>query len=168
MAQKKSYINNLPFIQFLILDVDGVLTDGGVYYSNNGDEFKKFNILDGYGMLKLRRAGIPAAILTGRVSNIVERRAKDLGITEVHQNLDNKLEVYEMLKAKYSLRDHEIAYIGDDEFDLPVLQRVGFSAAPANAIDSVKKRVHYVCKKNGGDGAVREIIEIILKHKKQL
>lgn len=168
MAQKKSYVNNLPFIQFLILDVDGVLTDGGVYYSNNGDEFKKFNILDGYGMLKLRRAGIPAAILTGRVSNIVERRAKDLGITEVHQNLDNKLEVYEMLKAKYSLRDREIAYIGDDEFDLPVLQRVGFSAAPANAIDSVKKRVHYVCKKNGGDGAVREIIELILKHKKQL
>ncbi|MBP8975226.1 MAG: HAD hydrolase family protein [Bacteroidetes bacterium] len=168
MAQKKSYVNNLPFIQFLILDVDGVLTDGGVYYSNNGDEFKKFNILDGYGMLKLRRAGIPAAILTGRVSNIVERRAKDLGITEVHQNLDNKLEVYEMLKVKYSLRDHEIAYIGDDEFDLPVLQRVGFSAAPANAIDSVKKHVHYVCKKNGGDGAVREIIEIILKHKKQL
>lgn len=166
MAKRQFNPQALQHIQFLILDVDGVLTDGGIYYSNNGDEFKKFNIHDGYGMLKLRRAGIPAAILTGRISNIVERRARDLGISEVHQNLDNKLEVYEMLKEKYNLRDIHIAYIGDDEFDLPVLERVGFSAAPANAMESVKKRVHYVCKKNGGEGAVREIIELILKHKK--
>lgn len=166
MAKRQFNPQALQHIQFLILDVDGVLTDGGIYYSNNGDEFKKFNIHDGYGMLKLRRAGIPAAILTGRISNIVERRARDLGISEVHQNLDNKLEVYEMLKEKYSLRDIHIAYIGDDEFDLPVLERVGFSAAPANAMENVKKRVHYVCKKNGGEGAVREIIELILKHKK--
>lgn len=166
MAKKRFNPSSLQHIQFLILDVDGVLTDGGIYYSNNGDEFKKFNIHDGYGMLKLRRAGLSAAILTGRISNIVERRARDLGISEVHQNLDNKLEVYEMLKEKYGLRDAHIAYIGDDEFDLPVLERVGFSAAPANALESVKKRVHYVCKKNGGDGAVREIIELILKQKK--
>ncbi len=166
MAKKQNPFLNLPYIKFLLLDVDGVLTDGGIYYSNNGDEFKKFNIHDGYGMLKLRRSGIPAGILTGRVSNIVERRAKDLGISEVHQNLDNKLEVYEMIRDKYSLTDREMAFIGDDEFDLPVLLRVGFSAAPANAMDSVKKHVHYVCKKNGGEGAVREIIELILKHKK--
>lgn len=149
----------------LILDVDGVLTDGGIYYTANGDEMKRFHIHDGYGMLKLRRAGISAAILTGRVSSIVERRARDLGISEVHQNLENKLEIYEMLKAKYGLTDREVAYIGDDEFDLPVLERVGFSAAPANAMESVKKKVHYVCSKNGGEGAVREVIELLLKKK---
>ncbi|MCX7984087.1 MAG: HAD-IIIA family hydrolase [Bacteroidetes bacterium] len=166
MARRQKKFTNLPFIKMLILDVDGVLTDGGIYYSTSGDEMKRFHIHDGYGMLKLRRAGIAAAILTGRVSSIVERRAHDLGISEVHQNLENKLEVYEMLKQKYSLTDQEIAYIGDDEFDLPVLERVGFSAAPANAMERVKERVHYVCSKNGGEGAVREVIELILSVKK--
>jgi 3-deoxy-D-manno-octulosonate 8-phosphate phosphatase (KDO 8-P phosphatase) len=150
-------------IKLLLLDVDGVMTDGGIYYSNSGDECKKFNIQDGYGIVKLHRAGLQAGIITGRISKIVERRAQDLGITEVHQNLEDKLSVYEAIKTKYSLQDREIAYIGDDEFDLPVLQRAGFSAAPANGMNEVKKKVHYVCSHRGGDGAVREVIDMILK-----
>jgi 3-deoxy-D-manno-octulosonate 8-phosphate phosphatase (KDO 8-P phosphatase) len=164
VKQKTSSLNTrLRPIKLLLLDVDGVMTDGGIYYLNNGDECKKFNIQDGYGIAKLHRAGLRTGIITGRISKIVERRAQDLGIAEVHQNLDDKLSVYEAMKTKYSLQDKEIAYIGDDEFDLPVLQRVGFSAAPANGMDQVKKKVHYVCKHRGGDGAVREVIDMIIK-----
>jgi len=153
-------------IKFLLLDVDGVMTDGGIYYTENGDEMKKFNIHDGYGLAKLRRAGIKIGIITGRVSKIVTRRAIDIETEEVYQNLENKLEAYETIKKKYGLKDENIAYIGDDEFDLPVLNRVGFSAAPRDAMPSVKKNVHYVCSKCGGNGAVREVIELILKNYK--
>jgi 3-deoxy-D-manno-octulosonate 8-phosphate phosphatase (KDO 8-P phosphatase) len=163
MPRKQSINSRLHKIKLLLLDVDGVMTDGGIYYSNTGDEFKKFNIQDGYGIVKLQRTGIKVGIITGRVSKIVTRRAKELGITEVHQNLENKLEAYTYLKTKWNLSDAEIAYIGDDEFDLPVLESVGFSAAPSNAMPSVKKRVHYVCTCSGGNGAVREVINLILQ-----
>jgi YrbI family 3-deoxy-D-manno-octulosonate 8-phosphate phosphatase len=142
------------------------MTDGGIYYSNSGDEMKKFNIQDGYGIVKIQRAGIKVGIITGRVSKIVQRRAKELSITEVHQNFEHKLEVYESIKQKLNLTDANISYIGDDEFDLPVLECVGFSAAPADAVPLVKKRVQYVCKRNGGNGAVREIIDLILESQK--
>jgi 3-deoxy-D-manno-octulosonate 8-phosphate phosphatase (KDO 8-P phosphatase) len=163
---KRVTSSKLRNIKLLLLDVDGVMTDGGIYFSNSGDEFKKFNILDGYGITKLHRAGIKIGIITGRVSNIVTKRAKELGITEVYQNLENKLEVYELLKTKWNLSDAEIAYIGDDEFDLPVLERVGFSAAPSNAVPTVKKQVHFVCTRGGGNGAVREVIDLILQKRK--
>jgi len=163
MPRKQSIKSRLHKIKFLLLDVDGVMTDGGIYLSNSGDEFKKFNIQDGYGITKLRRAGFKIGIITGRVSNIVTKRAEELGITEVHQNLENKLETYEHIKAKWKLSDEEVAYIGDDEFDLPVLERVGFSASPSDAVPSVKKRVHFVCTRSGGNGAVREVIDLILK-----
>jgi 3-deoxy-D-manno-octulosonate 8-phosphate phosphatase (KDO 8-P phosphatase) len=166
MAKKINLIN-LKKIKLLLLDVDGVMTDGGIYYSNSGDEFKKFNIQDGYGIRKLHQAGIQVGIITGRISRIVEKRAQDLGITEVHQNLDNKLEAYESIKKKFDLTDANIAYIGDDEFDLAVLKCVGFSAAPEDAMPAVKKHVHYVCIRGGGNGAVREVIEIILKNQKK-
>lgn len=164
MPRKQSIKSRLHKIKLLLLDVDGVMTDGGIYLSNSGDEFKKFNIQDGYGIVKLQRTGIKVGIITGRVSNIVTKRAEELGITEVHQNLENKLGVYEHIKAKWNLSDTEIAYIGDDEFDLPVLECVGFSAAPSNAVPSVKKRVHFVCTRSGGNGAVREVIDLILKN----
>lgn len=163
MPRKQSIKSRLHKIKFLLLDVDGVMTDGGIYLSNSGDEFKKFNIQDGYGITKLRRAGFKIGIITGRVSNIVTKRAEELDITEVHQNLENKLETYEHIKAKWKLSDEEVAYIGDDEFDLPVLERVGFSASPSDAVPSVKKRVHFVCTHSGGNGAVREVIDLILK-----
>ena len=142
------------------------MTDGGIYYSNSGDEFKKFNSQDGYGIPKLQRAGIKVGIITGRLSKIVERRAEELGITEVYQNYENKIDAYESIKKKFNLTDANIAYIGDDEFDLAVLKCVGFSAAPANAVPVVKKHVHYVCTHGGGNGAVREVIDLILKNQR--
>lgn len=163
MAKKSSIVSKLKHIKLLLLDVDGVMTDGGIYYSNSGDEFKRFNIQDGYGLRKFRLAGFQTGIITGRTSKLVERRAEDLGISEVYQNLDNKAEAYETIKQKLNLQDHEIAYIGDDEFDLCVLTQVGFSATPANALPVVKKYVHYVCKHNGGNGAVRELVDLILE-----
>jgi 3-deoxy-D-manno-octulosonate 8-phosphate phosphatase (KDO 8-P phosphatase) len=150
----------------LLLDVDGVMTDGSIYFSESGDELKRFNIQDGYGIVKLRASGVNVGIITGRVSNLVKRRADELGITEVYQNLDNKVEAYEQIKAKHGLEDREIAYIGDDEPDLPVLTRVGFSAAPADAVPTVRKKVHYVCRRKGGSGAVREVVELILSERK--
>ncbi|MGB2869023.1 MAG: HAD-IIIA family hydrolase [Bacteroidota bacterium] len=163
MKNKKTQANRLKYIKLLLLDVDGVMTDGGIYYSQSGEESKKFNIQDGYGIVKFHRAGLKTGIITGRVSAIVARRAKELGIEEVHQNLENKLEAYESVKKKLGLSDNEIAYIGDDEFDLPVLDHVAFSAAPADAVDAVRKRVEYVCRRRGGEGAVREVIELILR-----
>jgi 3-deoxy-D-manno-octulosonate 8-phosphate phosphatase (KDO 8-P phosphatase) len=162
MAAKPA-VKNLKHIKLLLLDVDGVMTDGGIYYSNSGDEMKRFNTQDGYGIVKFQRTGLQIGIITGRVSKIVERRAKELGITEVYQNFENKIEAYESIKKKFTLTDANIAYIGDDEFDLAVLKCVGFSAAPSDAVPIVKKHVHYVCKQSGGNGAVREVIDLILK-----
>lgn len=138
------------------------MTDGGLYYSSRGEQLKKFNVKDGYGIVKLRRFGIPVGIITGRVSTIVERRAEELGITELYQNLHDKLDAYKRIKKKFGLQDNEIAYVGDDEPDLPVLKRVGFSAAPADAVSPVLKIVHYTCQCKGGQGAVREVIDMIV------
>jgi 3-deoxy-D-manno-octulosonate 8-phosphate phosphatase (KDO 8-P phosphatase) len=162
MMAKKSTGKNLRHIKLLLLDVDGVMTDGGITYSNSGDELKRFNTKDGYGIVKFQRTGLKIGIITGRVSKVVERRAEELGITEVYQNFENKIEAYESIKKKLHLTDANIAYIGDDEFDLAVLKTVGFSAAPSDAVPVVKKQVHYVCKLSGGNGAVREVIDMIL------
>jgi 3-deoxy-D-manno-octulosonate 8-phosphate phosphatase (KDO 8-P phosphatase) len=166
MPRKQSLRSVLQTIKLLLLDVDGVMTDGGIYSTNSGDEFKKFHAHDGYGIVKLQRAGVKVGIITGRVSKIVERRAEDLGITDVYQNFENKIVAYESMKKKYTIADADIAYIGDDEFDLAVLKAVGFSAAPANAMPVVKKQVQYVCTHGGGGGAVREVIDLILKYRK--
>jgi 3-deoxy-D-manno-octulosonate 8-phosphate phosphatase (KDO 8-P phosphatase) len=138
------------------------MTVGGLYYSGRGELMKKFNVKDGYGIVKLKRFGIPIGIITGRVSRIIVRRAEELGITELHQNLHDKLSAYNRIKKKYRLKDEEIAYIGDDEPDLPVLLRTGFSAAPADAMPGILKAVGYVCRCKGGDGAVREVIDMIM------
>jgi len=143
MTKRKS-INNLKRIKLLLLDVDGVMTDGGMYYSESGVELKRFNVQDGYGIVK-----------------IVEKRAEELGITEVYQNVQDKGEVYRSIKKKFALKDEQIAYIGDDEFDVDVLKCVGFSAAPANALPVVKKHVQYICSCTGGNGAVREVIDLL-------
>jgi 3-deoxy-D-manno-octulosonate 8-phosphate phosphatase (KDO 8-P phosphatase) len=166
MPRKQSLRSVLQKIKLLLLDVDGVMTDGGIYTTNSGDEFKKFNAHDGYGIVKLQRTGIKVGIITGRVSKIVERRAEALGITDVYQNFENKIVAYESMKKKYTFADADIAYMGDDEFDLAVLKAVGFSAAPANAMPVVKNQVQYVCTRDGGSGAVREVIDLILKYRK--
>jgi 3-deoxy-D-manno-octulosonate 8-phosphate phosphatase (KDO 8-P phosphatase) len=138
------------------------MTDGGLYYSGRGEQLKKFNVKDGYGIVKLRKFGIRVGIITGRVSKIIERRAEELGISELHQNLHDKIVAYGRIKKRFGLQDAEIAYVGDDEPDLPVLERAGFSAAPADAVSSVLKVVHYRCRQRGGEGAVREVIDIIV------
>ena len=165
MANRAISKSRLKNIKLLLLDVDGVMTDGGIYYTENGDEFKKFNIQDGYGIVKWQRNGGRVGIITGRMSRIVARRAAELSIKDVFQNYENKLEAYEKILAGQRLSNKEVAYIGDDEFDLPVLERVGFSAAPCNAVEQVLKRVDYRCKRNGGSGAVREVIELLLSAK---
>ncbi len=163
MPTASSYRARLKSIKMLLLDVDGVMTDGGIYFAERGDEMKKFNIQDGYGIVKLQRRGIMVAIITGRTSDLVRRRAAELGINEIYQNLDNKHEAYESIKTKHGLSDSAFAYIGDDEPDLPVLKKVGFSAAPSDAVEVVRRSVDYVCKRRGGEGAVREVVDMILR-----
>ncbi len=168
MATSRSLAARLRKIKLLLLDVDGVLTDGGVYYSNTGDEQKKFNIQDGYGIVQVQKAGVKVGIITGRVSKIVERRAAELGITEVRQNLERKVDAYEDILRSVGVTDAETAYIGDDEPDLPVLKRVGFSAAPKDAVAKVRTSVHYVSTRTGGHGAVREVIDLLLAHRRNV
>ncbi len=152
-------------IRFLILDVDGVMTDGGLYYSVDGVELKRFNAQDGYGIVRAREYGLGIGIVSGRETPIVAARARVLGIDEVYQGAVDKVEAMRDIQARYGLADEEIAYIGDDLFDLPLLAVAGLSAAPRNARPEVRRKVDYVTSAPGGDGAVRELIEFILSHR---
>jgi len=150
-------------IRLLILDVDGVLTDGRIIMNDNGQEIKHFDVKDGHGIKIMMRHGIDVVFLTGRRSEVVEHRARDLGVGEVHQGIWNKVEAFEEILRRRNLdRDH-VAYVGDDVVDIALLKRVGFSVAVADASEDVKKTADYVTKKSGGRGAVREVCEIILK-----
>lgn len=150
-------------VKLLILDVDGVMTDGGIILDGAGGEFKTFNVRDGHGIKMLREAGVGVAIITGRVSGAVERRAAELSIADIYQKCFDKLVPYEELKRKYSLSDSEAAYVGDDVVDVPLLLRVGLPVAVADAEESVKGFCLYVTTKNGGRGAVREVCDLILE-----
>ncbi len=150
-------------ISLLLLDVDGVLTDGRIVYDNHGAETKAFDVKDGHGIKLLQRAGIHVGIITGRQSRVVEVRAAELGITTVYQGVKDKLVPYLEILGERGLTDEQVAYMGDDVVDLPVLQRVGFAAAVADAVDDIKPLVHYVCGRRGGRGAVREVCDLILK-----
>jgi len=150
-------------VKLLILDADGVLTDGRIIYTDQGEEVKAFNVKDGHGLKLLMRAGIRVAIITGRKSPAVEHRARDLGIARVFQKALNKLEAYEELCTTEKLRDEEICMVGDDLPDLPVLRRCGFAVAVADSVEDVKRAADYVTSKEAGKGAVREVCDIILK-----
>ncbi|HBQ20893.1 MAG: hypothetical protein A2Z91_08570 [Deltaproteobacteria bacterium GWA2_38_16] len=152
----------LKKIKMIILDVDGVLTDAGLMIGYNGFEYMKFNVQDGAGIVLAQKIGYRFAMITGRNTAIISRRAKMLHIKDVYQNKLYKMDSYKKILKKYKLKDEHICYIGDDILDLPILMRVGFSAAPQDAVPDVKKRVDYVAKRLGGCGAVREIIDIIL------
>ncbi|MGH7232846.1 MAG: KdsC family phosphatase [Nitrospiraceae bacterium] len=152
----------LKGIRLLATDVDGVLTDGGMYYSEFGDELKKFNTRDGMGIKLLQRAGLITALITQEETKLVARRGEKLAIPEIHQGARNKLNVMRDMIARHGLRLQEVAYIGDDVNDLETLKAVGFSAAPADALPPVLKAVDYICRKKGGEGAVREIVDLIL------
>jgi 3-deoxy-D-manno-octulosonate 8-phosphate phosphatase (KDO 8-P phosphatase) len=160
---KKNIKEKLKKIKMLILDVDGVMTDGRIIMDDTGRETKNFNVRDGHGLKVLQRFGVKVAILTGRKSKVVEHRAKDLEIKYVYQKVYNKKEVFQSILKKQKLTADEVAFIGDDIVDIPVLKMVGFSVAVADALDVVKKSVNYVTENQGGNGAVREICEMILK-----
>ncbi|HID37928.1 MAG TPA: 3-deoxy-D-manno-octulosonate 8-phosphate phosphatase [Calditrichaeota bacterium] len=154
--------SKLVKIKLILMDVDGVLTDGEIIYSSDGAEIKKFNVQDGMGITLARMAGLKTGIITGRISEMVKRRAEELKFDIVSQGSFNKLPRYEQIKQQFNLTDEEIAYIGDDILDLSILKKVGFSAAVANARDEVKAICDYVTIHQGGQGAVREVIDKIL------
>lgn len=150
-------------VKLLIVDVDGVLTDGRIIYDNFGDEFKCFHVQDGLGFVLLGFAKIKSVIITAKKSRIVARRAREMGIAKVCQNAPHKLKAYNKILKAFKVSDDEVCFIGDDIIDMPVLRRVGLAVGVANAMEEVKKISHYITKKEGGKGAVREVVDLILK-----
>ena len=155
---------NLADIQVLVTDVDGVLTDGTIVVNSDGSESKFFSVLDGHGIRLWQRAGLKVAFLSGRASEPTKCRAEQLEVEYVFQDCHNKLEALQKFLKEVDLSPEAIAYIGDDLPDLPVIRCVGFGVAVANAVDEVKQYADYVTTRPGGNGAVREVIEYILKN----
>jgi 3-deoxy-D-manno-octulosonate 8-phosphate phosphatase (KDO 8-P phosphatase) len=153
----------LARIKLLILDVDGVMTDGRIIYDANGTESKFFNVKDGHGIKMVQRAGIQVAIISGRKSLVVELRARELAIDTVYQGALDKLVPFQEILATQGLDASQVAFMGDDVIDLPILRRVGFSAAPCDAVDEVLAAVHFTARNRGGWGAVRELCDLLLK-----
>jgi 3-deoxy-D-manno-octulosonate 8-phosphate phosphatase (KDO 8-P phosphatase) len=149
-------------VKMLLLDVDGVMTDGGVILGPGRIELKRFNTYDGLGIALAKAAGLLVGILTARNSEVVRRRAKELRIDEVLQGFVHKEEGYEAILKKYRLKDEEIAYVGDDLLDIPILKRAGLSICVANGVGEAKRVSHYVTRRKGGDGAVREVVDMLL------
>jgi 3-deoxy-D-manno-octulosonate 8-phosphate phosphatase (KDO 8-P phosphatase) len=150
-------------IRMLLLDVDGVMTDGRLFYGPGGQEFTAFHILDGHGIKMAIRSGLSLAIVTGRESEAILQRARELGILEIHQKVEDKLSVFQALLAKSGLAASQMACMGDDLVDLPLLRRAGLAISVPEAVDEVRAAAHYVTRRPGGRGAVREAIEILLK-----
>ena len=150
-------------VRLILLDVDGVLTDGRVLMHADGSESKQFDIKDGTAIVWAQRSGLTVGFLSARSSASTSQRAAQLGITLVRQGVASKLDAYEAILREQTLADAHVAYMGDDILDLPVLGRVGVSAAPADAADDVLKRVSWISRKPGGQGAARELIEGILR-----
>lgn len=152
-------------VKMIILDVDGVMTDGRTFINTEGVESKAFDLRDGFGIVMARKAGIKFGIITGLASTIVKYRAEQLGIAEIRQNFVDKDIALEEIAKKHDLDYDEIAYMGDDLYDLPVIRLVGLSAAPSDAMQEVKETVDWVSSHKGGRGAVREFVELVMKAK---
>jgi 3-deoxy-D-manno-octulosonate 8-phosphate phosphatase (KDO 8-P phosphatase) len=155
-------------VRLAIFDIDGVMTDGTLYIGGDDEVFKAFNILDGHGVKMLQSAGVATAILSGRSSRAVERRAAELSIAHVVQGAGDKLGAFEALAARLQVKPSQCAFVGDDLPDLPVMQACGLAVAVANAVDAVKSSAHYVTRASGGRGAVREFCELVLRAQGQL
>lgn len=152
-------------IKLLVMDVDGTLTDGKINMGPDGEVFKAFDIKDGYAINEMLPAhGIVPAIITGRTSRIVENRARELHIIELYQGKHDKLDTLKQLMAKHGCSRENVAYIGDDILDIECMRECGVVGCPADSCRQVKEIAHYVCNRNGGDGAVREFIEFLLEH----
>jgi 3-deoxy-D-manno-octulosonate 8-phosphate phosphatase (KDO 8-P phosphatase) len=150
-------------IELVLFDVDGVLTDGKILLHADGSESKQFDIKDGTGIVWAQRSGLRVGLLSARTSASTMQRAAQLGITLVHQGVASKLDTYEQMLANLGVSDDRVAYMGDDLLDLPVLSRVGLAAAPHDAVEEVRARVHWVSAARGGDGAARDLIEVLLR-----
>ena len=164
MGEKKRLGKKARQIRMVLLDVDGVMTDGGIYYSGDGVEMKRFDAHDGYGVVLARESGLKVGIISGRTTPVVDARMKDLQADEIIQGSSDKVAAVKEIKERHGLADEEIAFMGDDLFDLPLLNIVGLSAAPRNARPEVLAVVDVVTRARGGSGAVREFIELILKY----
>lgn len=158
----KTLSEKLTKVVLLVLDVDGVLTDGKIVIDDLGNESKHFHVRDGHGLKLLMRGGVDVVLLTGRTSEVVKHRANDLGIGDVYQGAKDKAQVMDEILEKRGLTGESVAYVGDDVVDIPAFRMVGFSAAVADAPGYVRERADYVTEKGGGDGAVREVCEMIL------
>lgn len=152
-------------VRLLILDVDGVMTDGSIILDNKGNELKSFHVRDGHGIKMLQGSGVEVAIITGRHSKVVEKRANELGISEVYQRCHIKTVAYEHVIEKFGLKDDEVAYVGDDIVDIPLFRRVGIAVAVSDAAEDAKAHAHMVTDNPGGRGAVREVTDFILRAK---
>lgn len=161
---REDIVEKAKKIKLLILDVDGVLTEGSIIYDNKGRELRIFNVKDGLGVFLLTQRGFPVVILTAKDSKIVKRRAKDMGINDVFSGYP-KEEVLDKIIKKYKVGLEEVAFIGDDLIDIEVAKRVGFSIAVNDAVEDLKRIVDFITENKGGKGAVREVVEIILQAK---
>ena len=150
-------------IKLIVLDVDGTLTDGKLYVTNLGDEMKAFNVKDGLGITQAISQGKEVAIITGKTSQIVTKRCQELGIKEIHQGIKNKIATLDLILEKYSISYDNVAYMGDDLIDLAVMKKCKLAGAPKDSVEEILNISDFTSTKNGGDGAVREFIEYILK-----
>ena len=150
-------------VKVLVLDIDGVMTDGRIVYSGYGEELKFFDVQDGFGITLLSRAGIKTVIITAKKSKIVKHRARDLKVAKAYQGFADKLIAFNHLLKVFKVNAEEVCFIGDDLIDMPALKRAGFAVAVPNAVDEVKRIAHHITSNRGGRGAVREICDLILK-----
>jgi len=161
--QEENVLERAQTVRLMIFDVDGVMTDGGLYYTDAGEELKVFNSLDGHGLKMLRQSGVALAIITGRTSQLVLHRSRNLGIEHVLQGAHDKRVAFEQLLAQTGYTGQDCGYMGDDVIDLPVMRRVNFAAAVPDAPAIVRQHAHYVTGAGGGRGAVREVCEVIMQ-----
>lgn len=163
MEETLTLTDRLKNIRLLLLDVDGVMTDGRIIFDSNGIESKFFNVKDGHGIKMVQRAGIEVGIISGRESQVVVNRAAELAIGIVYQKCLDKLTPYLKILEATGLDHFQVAFVGDDVIDIPVMMRAGFAAAPADAVAEVIPHAHFVTRNRGGWGAVREVCDLLLK-----
>ncbi len=159
----QTVINKARIIKVLVCDVDGVMTDGSLFFGDNGLEYKAFHSRDGLGIIMLQRSGIPLAIITARSSDVVSHRMKNLNIDLVFQGQKNKIQALENICQQLQLDCSQIAYVGDDLIDLPVMKKAGLSIAVADAHERVKQQADWITTHNGGQGAVRDVCELLME-----
>lgn len=150
-------------IRMIVLDVDGVLTDGKIYLGNDGAEFRAFYVRDGLAIRMGQAAGLRFGILSGRNSALVERRARELDIEHIHQGIQDKGAQLDRMATETSLKAEQICFVGDDLIDVPALRRAGLAACPADGCEETRQFAHYICNNNGGHGAVREVVDLVLR-----